>query len=262
MARKQITQFTSASAVALTDYLLLQPGPTGTDYVYAPVSMIMQGTLAATVSTITTTGTATVGTGLNVGGIITPSFAGTVSTAGSDQATATLLSAQTSVITTATAGQGVRLADENARIINRGTVAANIYPPSGAQIETYGTNTAITLQPNASIETVRSSATLHRIVSMAQLAYATATATLSTVASAATSAQALAANASRIGVVAYNSDANAVLLKYGTTASGSSFTYRIPAGGHWEMPSPTYTGRIDVIWEANGDGSLFITEMA
>lgn len=262
MARKQITQFTSASAVASTDNLLLQPGPTGTDYVYAPVSMILQGTLAATVSTITTTGTASVGTDLNVGGIITPSFAGAVSTAGSDQATATLLSAQTSVITTATAGQGVRLADENARIINRGTVAAYIYPPSGAQIESYGTNTAITLQPNASIETVRSSATLHRIVSMAQLAYATSTATLSTVASSASSQQALAANASRIGCVAYNSDANAVLIKFGTTASGSSYTYRLAGGATWEMSQPIYTGRIDAIWEADGGGSLFITELA
>lgn len=86
-------------------------------------------------------------------------------------------------------------------------------------------------------------------------------ATLSTLASTAASQTALAANTSRKGVIAYNSDAYAVLLKYGATASASSFTVRIPSGGTWEMPEPVYTGIIDAIWEANGSGSLFLTEL-
>lgn len=50
MARKEITQFDAAASVATTDYVLLQPGPTGTDYVYAPVSMVLRGVSSALAS--------------------------------------------------------------------------------------------------------------------------------------------------------------------------------------------------------------------
>jgi hypothetical protein len=86
-------------------------------------------------------------------------------------------------------------------------------------------------------------------------------ATLSTVASAATSAQALGSNPSRRGVIAVNTDANSCYLKYGATATTTSFSYIIGPNVTWEMPNPVYTGRIDVIWSADGSGSLFITEM-
>jgi hypothetical protein len=87
-----------------------------------------------------------------------------------------------------------------------------------------------------------------------------ASATLGSLASAAASAQLLAANASRLGLVVHNTDANALFLKYGTTASTTSYTVKIPSDGHWEMPAPTYTGRIDAIWAADGSGSAFYTE--
>lgn len=85
--------------------------------------------------------------------------------------------------------------------------------------------------------------------------------TLSSVASSASSGQALAANTARQGVIAVNTDANDCYLKYGSTASLTSFTVRIPSGGYWEMPLPIYNGRIDVIWSAAGSGSLFLTEL-
>lgn len=87
------------------------------------------------------------------------------------------------------------------------------------------------------------------------------TASLTALASSATSAQLLAANAARKGLTLYNTDANAVLVKYGTTASATSFTVRITQNGYWEMPLPTYTGRIDAIWEGDGAGSLYATEL-
>lgn len=86
-------------------------------------------------------------------------------------------------------------------------------------------------------------------------------ATVTALASAATSAQLLAANSSRKGLMLNNTDANAVLVKYGTTASATSFTVRITQNGYWEMPKPIYTGRIDAIWEADGSGSLYATEL-
>lgn len=88
-----------------------------------------------------------------------------------------------------------------------------------------------------------------------------ATATLTSLASSASSAQLLASTAGRRGLILTNTDANGVYVKFGTTASATSFTVLIPAGGYWEMPQPVYTGRIDAIWIADGSGSLFSTEL-
>jgi hypothetical protein len=90
---------------------------------------------------------------------------------------------------------------------------------------------------------------------------AASSASITALASSASSAQLLAANAARKGLILNNTDANAVLVKYGTTASASSFTVRITLNGYWEMPKPIYTGRIDAIWEADGSGSLYATEL-
>ena len=87
------------------------------------------------------------------------------------------------------------------------------------------------------------------------------TGALTSVNSAATSANVIAANAARKGLLAFNTDENAVLLKYGTTASVTSFTVRLPSNGYWEMPQPVYTGAIDAIWEADGSGALKLTEL-
>lgn len=86
-------------------------------------------------------------------------------------------------------------------------------------------------------------------------------ATLSSVASATSNQNLLAKNPNRAGVIIHNSDANAMLLKYGLTASASSYTYKVAAGAHWEMPSPLYTGPIDGIWEGDGSGAAMITEL-
>jgi len=87
------------------------------------------------------------------------------------------------------------------------------------------------------------------------------TASLSSAVSAAASAQLLAANAARKGLILVNTDANDCYVKYGTTSSATSFTAKIPNNGYWEMPKPIYTGRIDVIWSAAGSGSLYATEL-
>lgn len=90
---------------------------------------------------------------------------------------------------------------------------------------------------------------------------AVSSATTSAVASAATSTQLLASNASRKGVLISNTDANVLRVKYGATASATSFAVAIAANGYWEMPQPIYTGVIEGIWDADGAGSAIITEM-
>jgi len=98
--------------------------------------------------------------------------------------------------------------------------------------------------------------------SITAIAPVVATASLTALASLATTQQLLAANSARQGLILVNTDANNVKIKYGTTASATSFTAIVPAnGGIWEMPYPVYTGRIDAIWDADGAGSLYATEM-
>ncbi len=92
--------------------------------------------------------------------------------------------------------------------------------------------------------------------------YYARTSTVSAVASSATSGQIVAASASRLGLSLYNSDANDCYVKFGTTATTSDFTVKIPSGGFYEMPTDMiYIGRIDAIWSADGSGSLHVTEL-
>lgn len=87
-----------------------------------------------------------------------------------------------------------------------------------------------------------------------------ATATTANVASNAASVQFLALNTARTGFLVYNDGSDNIFLKYGTTASATSFTVKIPAGGTWEDPFK-YTGRIDGIWDV-ATGSARITEIS
>lgn len=87
------------------------------------------------------------------------------------------------------------------------------------------------------------------------------TATLTNVASSATTVQALAANTARVGCTVYNDSSAILYLKFGTTASTSSYTVQIPAGGFYEFGAPVYTGRLDAIWSA-ANGNARITELS
>lgn len=86
------------------------------------------------------------------------------------------------------------------------------------------------------------------------------TATTTNVASSASSVTLLAANTSRRGATIFNDSTAVLYVKFGTTASTSSFTYKVAAGGTLELPVPIYRGRIDGIWSA-ANGNARITEM-
>ena len=77
------------------------------------------------------------------------SYASTVSAAGSNQGTATALTNEINTLTTVTAGQGVVLPTAVAGltiiVINKGANTVNIYPATGAAIDSLGANAAITL---------------------------------------------------------------------------------------------------------------------
>jgi len=91
--------------------------------------------------------------------------------------------------------------------------------------------------------------------------YTSATATLSNVAASATSVTALASNSSRESAIFYNDSTSACYLKFGTTASTTSFTYKLRAAETLIVDgTPVYTGRVDAIWDS-ATGSLRVTEL-
>lgn len=86
-------------------------------------------------------------------------------------------------------------------------------------------------------------------------------ATLSNVADAATNQTLLASNANRKGFAIYNDSTQAVYVKYGATASTTSFTFKLDPYSYYEYAGHSvYTGQIDGIWAANATGSARITE--
>lgn len=86
-----------------------------------------------------------------------------------------------------------------------------------------------------------------------------ATATLSNVASSASNVTLLSSNSARLMAMLFNDSTKDVFVKFGTTASATSFTVKIAAGGYYEFPKPCYTGRVDAIW-ASANGAMRVTE--
>jgi hypothetical protein len=70
-----------------------------------------------------------------------------------------------------------------------------------------------------------------------------------------------ASNASRKGLMIFNDSTQILRVKFGATASATSYTVQIAPGWYWEMPvRPTYTGIVDGIW-ASANGNAYVTEL-
>ena len=86
------------------------------------------------------------------------------------------------------------------------------------------------------------------------------TASTNSVANSVTNVTLLSSNASRKSASIYNDDSAAsIYVKFGTTASATSYKIKIAAGGYYEFPYPVYTGRVDGIATA-ATGSARISE--
>lgn len=80
---------------------------------------------------------------------------------------------------------------------------------------------------------------------------------VTSVASSATSVNLFAANESTSGRLVYNDSTAVLYVKFGATASTTSYTVQVPAGGLFEFPGPIYGGAVDGIWgTANGNARL------
>ena len=152
----------------------------------------------------------------------------------------------------------------------------NIIGVSGVDQTTPGTTDSVTVKASAGIGalTEASPATdtassglngrlqriAQRITSLIGYFLPITTATLSNVSASVTSVTLLAGNASRRRVVIVNDSTSKLYVKFGATASASSYTYLLAAGDTYESPVlDKYTGVIDGIW-VSANGAARITE--
>jgi hypothetical protein len=78
-------------------------------------------------------------------------------------------------------------------------------------------------------------------------------ATLASVASSATSVNIFTTAGGGLARVVFNDSTAVLYLKFGFTASTTSHTVQIAAGGYYEFPQPLFLGNVDGIWaSANG----------
>jgi hypothetical protein len=86
-----------------------------------------------------------------------------------------------------------------------------------------------------------------------------ATGTTSSVGDSASSATLLSANTSRKGFTIVNESTADLYVKYGTTASLTDYTVKLPP--YSTMHEESYTGRVDGIWSSDAGGNARITEL-
>jgi len=91
----------------------------------------------------------------------------------------------------------------------------------------------------------------------------TTSVTIDAVDSGGASVEIVPANAARIGLHIVNTDTADLFIRYGGTATATSYTVKIAAGADWTMPPTyTYTGSIVGIWGGTpGSGQAVYTEI-
>lgn len=152
-----------------------------------------------------------------------------------------------------------------------GTVAINAALPAGANVIghviTDATSTTSVTQPTAASLNATIVGTGTFLVQAAQsgtwsittVRDVAAAETLSNVASSASNVTLLASNSGRKGAVFFNDSTQSCFVKFGTTASATSYTYQVFPSQTLELPVPIYQGQIDGIW-ASANGAMRVTE--
>jgi hypothetical protein len=124
---------------------------------------------------------------------------------------------------------------------------------SAVNIQDGGNSITVDQPTGTNLHTVIDSGTITTVGAVTNITNAipvntTTTSTHSNVANSITSVTLLSLNTSRKSATIYNDDTAASLyVKFGTTASATSFKIKIAPGGYYEFPLPIYTGRVDGI---------------
>lgn len=121
---------------------------------------------------------------------------------------------------------------------NVNNIAGTISLPTGAATET----------SVAAVAAAASGSNL-RVIPVLDTPIASSAASVYTVAGSATSVTLAVANTGRVGVGIFNDSTALAYIKFGATASTTSFTVRLDPGGYYELAGHgIYTGIIDCIW--------------
>lgn len=115
---------------------------------------------------------------------------------------------------------------------------------------------SVTTTPTG-VQTVTGSVAISGVANVRQ--FGNPTAVLTNVASSITSVTILASNANRKQAIIYNDSTKKLYLKFGATASTTSFTILVFRDSYYEVPG-NYSGIIDGIWDAV-NGSARVTEI-
>lgn len=86
----------------------------------------------------------------------------------------------------------------------------------------------------------------------------TQTAATANVASSATSVTLFAATGNAKARAIFNDSTAVLYVKFGATASATSYTVQLAAGDYYEFPQPCYSGVVDGIW-ASVNGNARVT---
>jgi len=160
---------------------------------------------------------------------------------------------------TANAGTGPFPVSDNGGSLTVDAIALPL--PTGAATET--TLAAVSAKLPATLGQKAMTASMAVVIASDQPSISTklnsSTATLTNVAGSASSVTLLSANANRLGATIVNDSSAILYVKFGTTASSTSYTVRMTLNAYYEVPFG-YTGRIDGIWTVAA-GNARITEL-
>ena len=150
----------------------------------------------------------------------------------------------TNVVNVADNGATLSVDDGGASLTVDGTVAAT-------QSGTWNVGTVTTVTTVATVTSITNTVTTKETRA--------GTGTLTNVAGATSSTTVLASNANRLGATVFNDSAAVLYLKFGSSASSTSFTVRLRPYAYYEVPA-NYTGILTGIWTA-ATGSARVTEL-
>jgi trimeric autotransporter adhesin len=230
---------TAAGSGASTGLITIQGNASGTA---VPIS----GTVTATNPSVSATGAAVPADATMIGGTDGTNLQA-LSVNSSGQLNVNNISGTVSLPTGAATSSNQTTLGSQTTKINDGTNTAAVKAASTAPVAT-DPALVVAISPNTGAVTT--------------FPATSSTATLTNVASSASSVQIVASNAGRKGFYVFNDSTQVLYLKFGTTASTSSYTVQVPGGGYYEMPNPTlYTGELDGIW-ASANGNARVTELS
>jgi hypothetical protein len=220
-------------------------GTTSADF---PINETLNEYSLAKLTRSVITGETSAGAGGFVNVKVTPSGSLTIALGDIDGVSGQETMANSLPVVIASDQSAVPISDDGGSITVDGTVAAT-------QSGTWNINNitgTVSLPTGAATET-----TLQQIADSTTAS----TASISNVVATTSSTQILAANAERKLAIFVNDADQPCLVKFGETASSSSFTYKLLAGDILELPTPIYTGRIDAIWTNAVTGNMRVTEL-